>query len=220
MADGPGAEGSRSRKGRRRRLSRSAEFERVYREGRSHASRHLVLHSFPRAGDADDPRLGHLGRPQGGRRGRAQPDEAAAARGVLVRRGRTVPAGHDFVLVARPDAAELAERGEPAVEEALRELLGEAGLLGEDAGRMSARAVARAARSGSTGGSSRRRSPRRCKYHPSCSAYALQAIRTYGILRGVVLAGWRLLRCNPWSHGGFDPVEQQRLFRPRAAPHS
>jgi putative membrane protein insertion efficiency factor len=60
----------------------------------------------------------------------------------------------------------------------------------------------------------------RCKYHPSCSAYALQAIRSYGILRGVVLAGWRLLRCNPWSHGGFDPVEQQRLFRHRAAPHS
>jgi putative membrane protein insertion efficiency factor len=60
----------------------------------------------------------------------------------------------------------------------------------------------------------------RCKYHPSCSAYALQAIRTYGILRGVVLAGWRLLRCNPWSHGGFDPVSRQRLFRPRAAPHS
>jgi putative membrane protein insertion efficiency factor len=59
--------------------------------------------------------------------------------------------------------------------------------------------------------------PQRCKYHPSCSAYALQAIRSYGILRGVVLAAWRLLRCNPWSHGGFDPVEQQRLFRPRAA---
>jgi putative membrane protein insertion efficiency factor len=62
--------------------------------------------------------------------------------------------------------------------------------------------------------------PRRCKYHPSCSAYAVQAIRSYGILRGVVLAGWRLLRCNPWSHGGFDPVEQQRLFRRRAASHS
>ena len=61
---------------------------------------------------------------------------------------------------------------------------------------------------------------KRCKYEPSCSAYALQAFRTYGILRGVVLAGWRLLRCNPWSHGGFDPVEQQRLFRPRAAPRS
>ena len=61
--------------------------------------------------------------------------------------------------------------------------------------------------------------PPSCKYHPSCSSYALQAIRTYGILRGVVLAGWRLLRCNPWSHGGFDPVEQQRLFRARAAHH-
>jgi uncharacterized protein len=61
--------------------------------------------------------------------------------------------------------------------------------------------------------------PQRCKYHPSCSAYALQAVRTYGILRGVVLAGWRLLRCNPWSHGGLDPVEQQRLFSPRAVPH-
>mgnify|MGYP006178240457 CR=1 FL=1 len=62
--------------------------------------------------------------------------------------------------------------------------------------------------------------PRRCKYHPSCSAYAVQAIRRYGILRGLVLAGWRLLRCNPWSHGGLDPVEEQRLFKPRPQPHS
>ena len=60
----------------------------------------------------------------------------------------------------------------------------------------------------------------RCKYHPSCSAYALQAVRSSGILRGSVLAAWRLLRCNPWSHGGFDPVEKQRLFRSRAAPRS
>jgi putative membrane protein insertion efficiency factor len=55
----------------------------------------------------------------------------------------------------------------------------------------------------------------RCKYYPSCSEYAAQAIRKFGILRGLVLAGWRLLRCNPWSHGGFDPVEDQRLFRSR-----
>lgn len=54
--------------------------------------------------------------------------------------------------------------------------------------------------------------PRRCKYEPTCSRYAIQAIGRYGILRGLVLAGWRLLRCNPWSHGGFDPVEAQRLF--------
>lgn len=57
--------------------------------------------------------------------------------------------------------------------------------------------------------------PRRCKYHPTCSAYAVDAVREFGILRGLVLAGWRLLRCNPWSHGGYDPVEAQRLF---AAP--
>jgi putative membrane protein insertion efficiency factor len=59
--------------------------------------------------------------------------------------------------------------------------------------------------------------PQRCKYEPSCSAYATQAIREYGILRGLVLGSWRLLRCNPWSHGGFDPVEAQQLFRARPA---
>ncbi len=59
--------------------------------------------------------------------------------------------------------------------------------------------------------------PRRCKYEPSCSAYAEQAIGRYGILRGLVLAGWRVLRCNPWSHGGHDPVEAQRLFRDRGS---
>jgi putative membrane protein insertion efficiency factor len=52
-----------------------------------------------------------------------------------------------------------------------------------------------------------------CKYHPSCSQYALDALRTYGFVRGSILAGWRLLRCNPWSHGGVDFVSGQRLFR-------
>jgi uncharacterized protein len=54
--------------------------------------------------------------------------------------------------------------------------------------------------------------PRRCKYEPTCSRYAIEAIRAYGVLRGAVLATWRLLRCNPWSDGGYDPVEAQRLF--------
>jgi len=60
--------------------------------------------------------------------------------------------------------------------------------------------------------------PRRCKYYPSCSEYAVQAVKSYGILRGLVLAAWRLLRCNPWSLGGVDFVEDQKLFRghPRA----
>jgi len=55
--------------------------------------------------------------------------------------------------------------------------------------------------------------PRRCKYEPTCSAYAVEALRTHGPLRGVVLAAWRLLRCNPFSHGGHDPVSAQKVFR-------
>lgn len=57
--------------------------------------------------------------------------------------------------------------------------------------------------------------PRRCRFEPTCSSYADQAIREYGILRGLALAGWRILRCNPFNRGGFDPVEDQRLFRTR-----
>jgi putative membrane protein insertion efficiency factor len=55
--------------------------------------------------------------------------------------------------------------------------------------------------------------PRRCKYYPTCSAYAIDAVREFGVLRGLVLASWRLLRCNPFSHGGYDPVENQTLFK-------
>jgi putative membrane protein insertion efficiency factor len=57
--------------------------------------------------------------------------------------------------------------------------------------------------------------PPRCKYEPSCSAYALEAIRSFGFVRGLILATWRIVRCNPFSHGGYDPVEAQTLFRKR-----
>jgi len=60
--------------------------------------------------------------------------------------------------------------------------------------------------------------PRRCKYEPTCSAYAIQALRQFGILRGLVLATWRVLRCNPFSNGGYDPVEDQRLFSAVSRP--
>jgi putative membrane protein insertion efficiency factor len=52
----------------------------------------------------------------------------------------------------------------------------------------------------------------RCKYHPSCSQYAIDALRELGFLRGGALAMWRLVRCNPWSHGGVDYAHDQRLF--------
>ncbi len=48
--------------------------------------------------------------------------------------------------------------------------------------------------------------PRVCKYEPSCSHYAEQAVRARGPVVGTLLALWRLLRCNPWSKGGYDPV--------------
>jgi putative membrane protein insertion efficiency factor len=48
--------------------------------------------------------------------------------------------------------------------------------------------------------------PASCKYHPSCSQYALDAIGKYGLIRGSLRTGWRLLRCNPWSNGGVDPA--------------
>ena len=50
--------------------------------------------------------------------------------------------------------------------------------------------------------------PRRCKYEPACSTYAVEAVERFGALRGTVLAVWRILRCNPFSHGGFDPVRE------------
>jgi uncharacterized protein len=55
--------------------------------------------------------------------------------------------------------------------------------------------------------------PARCKYYPSCSTYAVQAVRELGPIRGVIVAAWRLARCNPWSHGGVDELADRRLFR-------
>ena len=46
----------------------------------------------------------------------------------------------------------------------------------------------------------------RCKYLPTCSQYAYEAVEKYGVIKGVLLGGWRVLRCNPFSQGGFDPV--------------
>ena len=45
-----------------------------------------------------------------------------------------------------------------------------------------------------------------CRYYPSCSEYGYQSIEKYGLLKGGALTFWRILRCNPWSHGGHDPI--------------
>ena len=48
--------------------------------------------------------------------------------------------------------------------------------------------------------------PPRCRYQPTCSQYAIEAIEKHGVLKGGLLAAWRILRCNPFSKGGYDPV--------------
>ena len=55
--------------------------------------------------------------------------------------------------------------------------------------------------------------PQRCKYYPSCSTYGLQSVRELGVVRGLVVAAWRLARCNPWSRGGVDELADRSLFR-------
>jgi ribonuclease P protein component len=110
---------------RRGRLSRSGDFDRVYRDGRSYANRHLVLYSFPRPaeGGAGDVRLGiSVSRKVGGAVERNAVKRAL--REAFWSLDEALPADHDFVLVARPDAAGLVEReGTRGLAEALAELV-------------------------------------------------------------------------------------------------
>lgn len=127
---GGAAEGRGGSRRKRRRLSRSGDFDRVYRDGRSHANRFLVVYSFPRSG-GEEPRLGiSVGRKVGGAVARNQVKRML--RDAFWACGESLPDGHDFVIVARPEMAAVAsERGAAGVEEELRSVLASAGIGGE-----------------------------------------------------------------------------------------
>jgi ribonuclease P protein component len=121
---------------RRGRLSRSGDFDRVYREGRSHSNRFLVLYAFPRSDADDDHERVRLGISVSRKVGGAVDRNAVkrALREAFWSFDERLPRSHDFVLVARPDAAGLLEREGPgAVTKALAELVSEAGLTGGSA---------------------------------------------------------------------------------------
>ena len=121
-----------------------------------------------------------------------------------------LPASHDFVLVARPEIGGLVEReGTAASTQEHRRGAGRA---------PPGRSVPRETRSfwprcAPTSAGSRPSRPRRCRYEPTCSAYAVESVERFGAVRGLLLATWRLLRCNPFSHGGFDPVPERFTLR-------
>ena len=215
---------------RRPRLSRSADFQRVYRQGDSVASRHFVLYAFPREAvergarrrvrrrRGDEVRLGvSVGRRVGGavERNRVK----RLLREAFWALPRALPTSHDYVVVARQGAAELADVGRPraftaelaSAARAARARRGDAG--GAD-GMSGALANAFAAPVRLYQRFISPALPRRCKYEPTCSAYAVEALAT--LRRRCAESCWPAGACCAATRSataGYDPVE-----RPAAVP--
>ena len=192
---------------RRYRLSRSKDFDAVYRQGRSVSTRYLTLHWFPREDDpAGEPRLG-LAVPKSVGNAVVRNRLKRQLRETWQELAADVPAGRDYVLAARSGVAEPADTRGHAVARGA----GDRGAREGGGVRYVGIALVQAWRH--TFG---RLTPAgTCKYHPSCSQYAIDAFRAHGLFKGGVFAGWRLLRCNPWSHGGVDRAEDARFGRRR-----
>ena len=180
---------------RRQRLSRSRDFDVVYRQGRSTrrgtscCTGSRVRMTCPRRGSGS-PFLEPSGRLT----------RNAVKRKLRLRDelGDAVPAGRDYLLVARPGLAEAEQaQGHVWLLEQLRDALGKAGREAPPLPRYRTRVrVAVHTRSTHAGW--------HLQVSPELSQYAIDALRLHGLVKGSAYAAWRLLHCNPWSHGGVD----------------
>ena len=200
------AEAAGGGRARRRRLSRSAEFERVYRQGRSKANRFLVLYAFPREEGSDEgPRLGlSVSRRVGGAVDRTRVKRVL--REAFWQEAERLPAGSDYVVVARPDAqGPRRARGRRRRARSLAELVDGMGGRAPRGGR--GVSPARPRRCSPPCALYQRlispALPRRCKYHPTCSAYAVQAIES--------LRHTARRRAGGVASAALQPVQPRRL---------
>ena len=184
-------------------LSRSRDFDTVYRHGRSVSTRYLVLYRFDREDDEDgDVRLGI-----------AIPKKigSAVTRNRIKR--RSARAGASSSPTCRPGRTTSCSFGHPSARPRRAAAPSGCASVSRKFSARHAREVRRDRRRLCLPLHAGCALPGDVQVPPSCSQYAIDALRQYGLVRRTILAGWRLLRCNPWSHGGVDKAEDQRLFR-------
>jgi len=176
------------------RLLKHADFQTVYKQGRKHFSNNMVAFYFQSG--RSRPSGGSHCRKSSGRCCGAEPDPAAYAR-------RTGPSFERLGKAGRSGPASAEERPDHG--------LCKVGCRGRTSARRSAPREGKMKEIATwlLLGYKRLISPllpASCRFVPTCSEYAAEAVARHGLLRGSVMAAWRLLRCNPFSRGGYDPV--------------